>query len=45
MLLRDWIRADGLKCLKVKLRGDDPAWDFDRLARVGRIAAEEGSSG
>jgi hypothetical protein len=26
----------------VKLRGDDSAWDFDRLARVGRIAAEEG---
>jgi L-alanine-DL-glutamate epimerase-like enolase superfamily enzyme len=42
VLLRDWIRADGLNCLKVKLRGDDPEWDFDRLARVGRIAAEEG---
>jgi L-alanine-DL-glutamate epimerase-like enolase superfamily enzyme len=42
VLLRDWIRSDGLKCLKVKLRGDDPAWDFDRLARVGRIAIEEG---
>ena len=23
VLLRDWIRRDGLKCLKVKLRGDD----------------------
>ncbi len=42
VLLRDWIRADGLDCLKVKLRGDDPAWDFDRMARVGRIADEEG---
>ncbi len=42
VLLRDWVRADGLDCLKVKLRGDDPAWDFDRLARVGRVAAEEG---
>jgi len=42
ILLRDWIGADGLVSLKVKLRGDDPAWDFDRLARVGRIAAEEG---
>jgi len=41
VLLRDWIGADGLTCLKVKLRGDDPAWDFARLARVGRIAAEE----
>lgn len=42
VLLRDWVRRDGLKCLKVKLRGNDPAWDYDRLARVGRIAVEEG---
>ncbi|WP_435007626.1 enolase C-terminal domain-like protein [Tundrisphaera lichenicola] len=42
VLLRDWIKADGLTCLKVKLRGDDPDWDFDRLAKVGRIAREEG---
>ncbi len=42
VLLRDWIRRDGLKCLKVKLRGDDPAWDDDRLLRVARIAVEEG---
>ena len=35
VLLRDWIRRDGLKCLKVKLRGDDAAWDYDRL-RQGR---------
>ena len=40
VLLRDWIRRDGLTCLKVKLRGDDPAWDYDRLARVGRIAQQ-----
>jgi L-alanine-DL-glutamate epimerase-like enolase superfamily enzyme len=43
VLLRDWVRRDGLKCLKVKLRGDDPAWDYDRLAQVGRIAEEEGA--
>jgi L-alanine-DL-glutamate epimerase-like enolase superfamily enzyme len=42
VLLRDWIRQDGLKCLKVKLRGDDPAWDYDRLLRVGGIAQAEG---
>ncbi len=42
VLLRDWIKADGLTCLKVKLRGDDPAWDYDRLSRVGQIAIEEG---
>jgi L-alanine-DL-glutamate epimerase-like enolase superfamily enzyme len=40
VLLRDWIIRDGLKCLKVKLRGDDMAWDFDRLERVGRLAIE-----
>src|SRR3954467_6366652 len=42
VLLRDWIRRDGLKCLKVKLRGDDPAWDYDRLVKSGLIAVEEG---
>jgi L-alanine-DL-glutamate epimerase-like enolase superfamily enzyme len=42
VLLRDWIRRDGLKCLKVKLRGDDSEWDDDRLVKVGRIAVEEG---
>lgn len=42
VLLRDWIARDGLRCLKVKLRGNDPAWDYHRLVRVGRIAATEG---
>ena len=28
VLLRDWIRQDGLKCLKAKLRGNDAAWDI-----------------
>ncbi len=42
VLLRDWIRRDGLKCLKVKLRGNDAAWDYERLRRIGHIAAEEG---
>lgn len=41
-LLRDWIRRDGLKCLKVKLRGDDAAWDYARIVQVGDIAVEEG---
>jgi L-alanine-DL-glutamate epimerase-like enolase superfamily enzyme len=41
VLLRDWIRRDGLTCLKVKLRGDDAEWDFDRLTKVGRMAVEE----
>ncbi|MGB0143255.1 MAG: enolase C-terminal domain-like protein [Akkermansiaceae bacterium] len=42
ILLRDWIRRDGLKCLKIKLRGNDLEWDHDRLVAVGRIALEEG---
>lgn len=42
VLLRDWIARDGLTCLKVKLRGDDPAWDYDRFVRVGRIGVEQG---
>jgi L-alanine-DL-glutamate epimerase-like enolase superfamily enzyme len=40
-LLRQWIRRDGLKCLKVKLRGNDSAWDYQRLVAVGQIAIEE----
>jgi len=43
VLLRDWIRRDGLRCLKVKLRGDDAQWDYERLVAVGRIAVEEGA--
>ena len=43
VLLRDWARRDGLTCLKVKLRGDDAAWDYDRLVKVGAIAIEEGA--
>ena len=42
VLLRDWIRRDGLTCLKVKLRGNDAAWDYERLVKVGRIAVAEG---
>ncbi len=41
VLLRDWIRTDGLKCLKVKLRGNDFNWDYDRITKVGKIAIEE----
>lgn len=38
VVLPDWIRRDGLKCLKVKLRGTDAAWDYDRLVKVGQLA-------
>jgi L-alanine-DL-glutamate epimerase-like enolase superfamily enzyme len=42
VLLGDWIQRDGLKCLKVKLRGNDSAWDYERLVKVGQIAREKG---
>ena len=42
VLLADWIRRDGLKCLKVKLRGNDAAWDYQRLVRAGQIGLEGG---
>lgn len=42
--LRDWIERDGLTCLKVKLTGTDPEWDYERLARIGGIASETGVS-
>lgn len=35
--LTEWLRVDGLRCLKVKLRGNDSAWDYNRLVRVGTI--------
>jgi L-alanine-DL-glutamate epimerase-like enolase superfamily enzyme len=38
VLLEDWIDRDGLKCLKVKLRGNDSKWDYDRLVRIGDIS-------
>ncbi len=34
VLLRDWIRCDGLKAFKAKLRGNDAAWYYDRLVAV-----------
>jgi L-alanine-DL-glutamate epimerase-like enolase superfamily enzyme len=39
--LVDWIKRDGLQCLKIKLRGTDPAWDYERLVRVGNLALTE----
>jgi L-alanine-DL-glutamate epimerase-like enolase superfamily enzyme len=41
VLLRDWIRRDGLKCLKIKLRGNDAEWDYQRVRRIGDMAREE----
>ena len=42
MLLEDWIRRDGLSCLKVKLRGNNAEWDYRRLGTVGSIGLKNG---
>ncbi|HEY8506083.1 MAG TPA: enolase C-terminal domain-like protein [Gemmataceae bacterium] len=38
--LGEWIRADGLTHLKIKLNGDDLAWDVGRVVGVDRVASE-----
>lgn len=40
--LRDWIERDGLTCLKIKLRGTDAEWDYERLVGVGKMSLELG---
>lgn len=42
VLLADWIQTDGLKCLKIKLRGNDAEWDYTRVVKVGEIAVAHG---
>jgi len=42
VLLEQWIDADGLTSLKIKLRGTDAPWDYDRILRIGRIALAKG---
>jgi len=38
--LGEWITAEGLTHLKIKLNGDDLAWDVQRTVSVERVAAE-----
>lgn len=38
--LGEWILADGLTHLKIKLAGDDLAWDVDRVVAIDRVADE-----
>jgi len=38
--LPEWINYNGLTHLKIKLNGDDLAWDVERVLRVERAAAE-----
>ena len=40
-LLEDWIVRDGLKCLKLKLFGNDATWDYERLLSIGELAIEK----
>jgi L-alanine-DL-glutamate epimerase-like enolase superfamily enzyme len=42
--LAEWIVADGLTHLKIKLNGDDLPWDVERVVGVERVAAETQSS-
>lgn len=38
--LSEWIEADGLTHLKIKLNGDDLDWDVARVVAIERVAAE-----
>ena len=38
--LPEWINADGLTHMKIKLNGDNLDWDVDRVLAVDRIASE-----
>ncbi len=38
--LLEWIKTDGLKCLKIKLRGNDSGWDYGRLLKVGQMSLD-----
>jgi L-alanine-DL-glutamate epimerase-like enolase superfamily enzyme len=38
--LGEWIKFNGLTHLKIKLAGDDLAWDVERVLAVDRVAAE-----
>src|SRR5947209_4046929 len=39
--LGEWIPADGLTHLKIKLNGDDLEWDVERVIVVDRVASEQ----
>ncbi len=38
--LPEWILANGLTHLKIKLNGDDLAWDVERVVSIERVASE-----
>ena len=40
--LNEWIDRDGLKCLKIKLKGNNTEWDYDRIVKIGKISIKKG---
>jgi len=40
--LPEWIRADGITHIKIKLNGDDKSWDLERVIRVHQAAGAGG---
>ncbi len=38
--LADWIPYNGVTAIKIKLNGNDLAWDVDRVASIHRVATE-----
>ncbi|MBK9315469.1 MAG: hypothetical protein IPM55_14690 [Acidobacteria bacterium] len=38
--LAEWIRYNGLTHIKIKLQGEDLAWDIERTVNIDRIASE-----
>lgn len=38
--LDQWIERDGIRCFKVKLRGNDNEWDVERTAQIAEVVAE-----
>lgn len=38
--LSEWILAEGLTHLKIKLNGDDLPWDVERVVRIDRVAEQ-----
>ncbi|MEY5026688.1 MAG: hypothetical protein RLZZ244_2216 [Verrucomicrobiota bacterium] len=38
--LPEWIRHEGLTHFKLKLNGDDPAWDLERILKTDRVVTQ-----
>jgi L-alanine-DL-glutamate epimerase-like enolase superfamily enzyme len=39
-LLSEWVRADGITHVKIKMRGNDEDWDLQRILNVDRVCSE-----